>query len=174
MKRKVTNCLWIALLGALLAACTDFAVFNNSAEYDAMVSINLPNRGRFVGNIKRSDYFSTVLSNGGAFNVAVLPNEAYREELKQVRESFRKVFTLPNLSAEQIAVLNKQMAVFNERIERISKGGASCGGVVPNNGAADVNINWDAQARNWTITCKTMKRSDPGTGPGDFDLFGDN
>lgn len=157
---KVRYCLGVALLGLLAVACSSFTVQNTSTDQTAVVSVSLPDRsGPQVVTLKPGGSISPLLDSGGPFVVTVLPNEAYIQELQSVRDTASRLLTGGDVSPSNVATFNKWITQLGEKIKKVSESGVTCSGNIPEDGSGTANVNWDASALKWTLSCYAVKDS---------------
>jgi len=161
--KKHTASLGLLLLGLLVSACNSYVVTNNSPDYAARVGLRIPGRsGLTTGTINKADAFSTIISSGGAYGVAVLPNQQYSDELNSLKDTYGKVFGTSGLSAEQAKAVAKKMILLKDQIDQLSNSGVGCRGTAQSDNDVLANINWDKAQNKWTISCRTVKSKSSG------------
>lgn len=155
---RIVGALGLALLGLLLAACTNLSVQNTSTDQVAVVSITMPDRNTpQTVVLQPGGSFSEVFGAGGPFSVSVVAYGPYSNTLQLMRPKMAEVmggFAAATKSGEELREIIKEV----EQLRKdLFANAASCGGNIPENGDGIAIISWDAAASKWQASCSTKK-----------------
>ena len=155
---RVLGALGLAVLGLLLAACSDLTVQNTSTDQVAVVSIIMPDRNAAQTSVLQpGESFSRVFAGSGPFRVSVVAYEPYTNTLKLMRPKMAEVmgsFAAATKTGEELKVLLKEI----EQMQKdLFANAASCGANIPEDGEGVAVISWDAAASKWQASCTARK-----------------
>lgn len=145
-----------------LVGCVNFDVHNIS-ELNARVLIRTPDSSKGYTKFIRPMGVGSSFSNyGGSYTITVLPDEAYRELLLEMREniSARLFGEGANLAAEDVARLVQNMKDIQVQLDRLAEEGASCSGTAPDFSSVMATLSWSASESNWNLYCSVESDSD--------------
>jgi hypothetical protein len=155
---RIVGALGLALLGLLLAACTNLSVQNTSTDQVAVVSITMPDRNQpQTVVLQPGDSFAETFGGGGPFNVSVVAYGSYTNTLQLMRPKMAEVmgsFAAATKSGEELREIIKEI---EQMRKDLFANAASCGGNIPEDGEGIAVISWDAAASKWQASCSTKK-----------------
>ena len=155
---RIVGALGLALLGLVLAACTNLSVQNTSTDQVAVVSITMPDRNApQTVVLQPGGSFSEVFGAGGPFSVSVVAYGPYTNTLQLMRPKMGELmggFAAASKSGEELREIMKEV----EQLRKdLFANAASCGGNIPENGDGIAIISWDAAGSKWQASCSTRK-----------------
>ena len=153
IRRSLVPILSLLIALILLTGCLDINIIN-LAEIDVRVRIQTPDGGNYTKVVKAGGTASSFSEHGGAFTISTLPNEAYIQLLKSLREeiSLRLFTETSTLSAEDVKTLVARLNEINQALDSL-KDDASCSGSAPDFSTVSAFISWDEQAEKWRVEC---------------------
>ena len=149
----------LILLGLALAGCTELEVFNAS-EQAVRVQVHLPDRARAYYEYIPPNFTDFFISgSGGAYSVRVVPDEAYRQRLLELRDkwqiylvtgSFEPGATVSDSQRRQIV---DDLTRWEEELNRLSEQTAFCSGYLPEYESVTVVVTYVESEQRWSLSC---------------------
>lgn len=145
-----------------LAGCTTIDVLNVS-DSNARVLIQMPDQpGGVTRFLRPGDSTSTFSNYGGTVTITVLPDEEYRQLLKDLQtEISRRLFEeAASLSAADVSRLTERLNEVDAQLEQMADEGASCSVRAPDFSSVTAVLSWSGSANNWELSCSVASDSE--------------